>query len=90
MQSSKTHKNYLQRNEIHPGEYTEISECLFVAVERDRRKPCLEQCDCHPSFGRRYCNGFCFRWDNDGGIVFKEAKAPKGDYTVVMTPLSKT
>jgi hypothetical protein len=82
-------KNYIQRNEINPGEYTEASDGLYIAVERDRRKPCLEQCDCNPSFGRRYCNGFCFRWDNDGGIVFKLAKEPKDDYTVVVTPIQK-
>lgn len=81
-------KKYIKRNEIHPGEYTEISECLYIAVKRDRSKPCLEQCYCTGFFGRRYCNGFCFRWDNEADIVFKEAGTPKGDYTVVVTTLS--
>ena len=82
-------KSYIQRNEIHPGEYTEISGCLYIAVQRNRKKPCLEQCDCKGSFGTRYCNGYCFRWDNDCEVVFKDAEAPKGDYEVVVTPLTK-
>lgn len=84
----KKMKNYIRRNEIKPGEYTEIDGSLYIAVERNRRVPCLEQCDCTGFFGRRYCTGFCFRWDHDGDIVFKKAETPKGNFDMIITPLS--
>ena len=80
-------KNYIVRNEIYPGEYTEKGGNLFVAVKKTKNTSCLDQCDCK-SLSCRFCTGFCFRWDHNSGVVFKRVdKEPEGDYTVVMTQL---
>lgn len=76
-------KQYLQSETISPGEYTEADGVLYLAVKGNKSITCLAQCECK-GFGRRYCTGLCYRWKNDD-IVFKMAKEPKGDYSVVVT-----
>ena len=76
-------KTIEKRDDLNDGDLVEYDLKLYKAERRNKTIPCLTECDMKGMPGRTYCTGFCFRFRNGGCYVFKEVKAPKGDYTVI-------
>ena len=57
-----------------------------MAADWDETFPCAIQCAMHDE-DHAFCIGYCFRWDNGGGVVFKEASGYIADVgEIVETP----
>ena len=65
-----SYQHYTQQSII-PGQITEHHGAYFKAEQKIKKVPCVCQCDCRLPFSNG-CSGFCYRWDNGDGLVFKQ------------------
>lgn len=61
------------------------SMLYFKAVQMDKTKPCIKQCDMAGMKWHSHCTGFCYRWENGDDFVFKSIEVDPKNVTVTQT-----
>lgn len=74
---------------IEEGEITQLRGVYYKAQKRNFSKSCLKQCDAKDMWSNsKFCNGFCYRWENGQSVVFKLIDPPSDDCTITLTPFA--
>lgn len=74
---------------IEVGEITQLRGVFYKAQKRNFSNPCLKQCDAKDMWSNsKFCNGFCYRWENGQSVVFKLIDPPSEDCTITLTPFA--
>ena len=65
------------------------TKVYFKAVQMDKTKPCIKQCDMAGMKWHAHCTGLCYRWENGEDFVFVETEVDPKNVTMTETSLSR-
>lgn len=65
------------------------TKVYFKAVQMDKTKPCIKQCNMAGMKWHEHCTGLCYRWENGEDFVFVEAEVDPKNVTITETSLSR-